>query len=315
MTEPKISVHMLAKEETELGRRLFLSAVESVLEADYAHQLVILDNGCKPEIIKDVEDLTLKYFDQDRIDWTSIVESDSRDFSELRNKCLELTRDECSHFHWIDTDEIYPKNSLDKIKRVLVQQDPAAVMNYFTHFMIDPLQWQLQQNKINVYKLVPGLRWNKAVHEHLLGYDEKNVIAANAHYLHFGYIRPQWMQALKWLRYDVWEKGHANGYREYFDEGWNKVVDYYHDDRTPNQCLEDRREYCQPYEGSYPPAFRKYILDPWDSSRLQWDDWLDSIMDWQTWVEWQVEREAKGSWKETIGWACRHIGLREKLDE
>jgi len=306
----RISVHMLAKEDTALGHMMFKAAVQAVLGTQYAHQLVIVDNGCSPDIIGDIEKTVGQY----SLTSVEIVKDGAKDFAALRNRCLDLTADECTHFHWIDTDEVYPESSLQRIKEIAVKHDPAAIMSYFTHFMIDPVTWQMQQEKTNFYKLHSGIRWELPVHEHLVGYDKKNVKASNAHYLHFGYIRPQWIQALKWLRYMVWEKGNANHYREYYDDGWKKVVAYYSDTRNPNQCLEDRRDYCQKYTGKYPPAFLINLMDPWASSRLTWDGWLEKVMskEWEFWRQWQVKRTELGSWKDTIGWACEQMGLQEK---
>jgi hypothetical protein len=177
--------------------------------------------------------------------------------------------------------------------------------------MIDPTQWQEQQHKVNVYKITPNMKWDLPVHEHLVGYDKSKVVFSNMPYHHFGYIRPQWVQALKWLKYDVWHKGNANQYREYFDENWDKVVDYYTDSRTPDQCLEDRRPYCQKFISDYPEPFERRIIEPWVGSGKTWNEWLREIGDWSFWDEWNSKRAELGSWKATIGWACEEYGLQE----
>jgi len=302
MSEPKISVHILAKETTELGNRLFESCVQSILDADYAYEIIIVDNGCEPGLV----DGQWGECQITVIDGTNIA-----DFAALRNLALEYTGKDCTHFHWIDTDECYPKETLSKLKEMAKNDNISAITTWFWHFMIDPTQWQEQQNKTNFYKLVPGIKWELPVHEHLVGYDKTKVAHLNASYHHYGYIRPQWVQALKWIKYDVWQKGNANHYREYYDGGWEKVVDYYSDERTPDQCLEDRRSYCSKYIGNHTDGFEKNIIEPWIDSGKTWNEWLKTINDCTMWDEWEEKRKELGSWKDTISWACERYGLKE----
>jgi hypothetical protein len=170
----------------------------------------------------------------------------------------------------------------------------------------------MEERKVNVYKLTNAIKWDLPVHEHVINYDQTKVVDANLQYLHFGYIRPQWIQALKWMRYEVWSKGHSNCYREYFDEGHDKVVDYYSDTRTPDQCVDDRRNVCIQYTGSFPNPFIKNVLMPWQDSKLRWNEFLESVSDFSFWDKWQEKRQELGSWKNTIKWACEEAGFPEK---
>lgn len=309
--EAKISVHILAKETTEFGRRLFKACLEDLLEAGYAHEIIVVDNGCSGDVRDMAKGMLNTVFDEKGVGWAWTID-ESKDFAALRNRALKVTSKDCTHFHWIDTDECYPADTLQKLKDMCQDMSFSAIMSYFTHFMIDPTQWQQTENKINLYKIVPGLRWELPVHEHLVGYDKERVGWANVEYHHYGYIRPQWVQALKWLRYDVWHKGHANHYREYFDEGWDKIMDYYSDERTPNQCLIDRKPYCQKYIGKYTEGFKRNVLYPWDKSGLLWEEWLkNEVGGWEFWEQWEEKRKELGSWKATIGWACKEYGLEE----
>ena len=311
MSEPKISVHILAKETTELGARLFESCVESILDADYAHEIIVIDNGCDIDLGGEVKLGRVRKLMKGFPHTWDYDARDKTDFAELRNMALHATSPECTHFHWIDTDECYPKETLSKLKETAKNDNISAITTWFWHFMIDPTMWQEQQNKTNFYKLVPGIKWELPVHEHLVGYDKTKVAALNASYHHYGYIRPQWVQALKWIKYDVWQKGNANHYREYFDGGHDKVVDYYSDGRTPDECLEDRRPYCSKYIGAHTDGFEKNIIEPWIDSGKTWNEWLKTINDCTIWDEWQEKRKELGSWKDTIGWACERYGLKE----
>lgn len=324
--EPKVSVHILAKETTGFGKLLMVAAVESIYKAGYADEIVIVDNGCAEEIIHAARLVIppavaiggpkgIIECDVPHVHIIKNTETDS--FADLRNLALDYTRERgvCNYFHWVDTDECYPPETFDKIKKAMAEHEPAAIMNYFIHFMINPTLWQETQNKIHIYKITPELRWELPVHEHVVGYDKDNIINTNMPYFHYGYIRPQWVQAIKWLRYDVWHHGHANGYREYFDEGWDKVVDYYTDGRTPDQCLEDRRtSVCKEYDGGHPEAFVKYILEPWQESGKPWEEWVNEAVSDDLWDRWKQKREELGSWKSTIAWACEEAGFPEKKD-
>jgi len=169
MKEPKISVHILAKETTDLGYRLFKSCVESIIEEkNYAYEIIIIDNGCRNKMVFNCE--------QERIKWFYLP--NVTNFGELRNKALKETSEECTHFHWVDTDECYPRDTLAKLKELAKNDDISAITTWFWHFMIDPTQWQEQQNKTNFYKLVPGIKWELPVHEHLVGYDKSKVVIA-----------------------------------------------------------------------------------------------------------------------------------------
>jgi hypothetical protein len=122
MGEPRISVHILAKENTELGRKFFLSAVEAVLEADYASDIVVVDNGCDNDIMSDVTDLLNDGFDTKGVQWSIESRPRCEDFAQLRNIALDRSREKgMTHFHWIDTDEVYPKRTLDRIKDILIK--------------------------------------------------------------------------------------------------------------------------------------------------------------------------------------------------
>lgn len=305
-----VDVHILAKEDTDLGKRMFKASVENIAKSNYANNLIIIDNGCN---IKLLDEVIEHYAVHAKGKYPILLHSNLTDFSALRNLALTHSRIHgVEYFHWIDTDECYPPEVLQRLKQIIDTQSPDAINNMFVHFMIEPDYWQDQFPKHNIFKITKDIRWELPVHEHVVGYGS-NVVHTNLFYHHYGYIRPQWVQALKWIRYDLWHHGHANGYREYYDDHWKKVVDYYSDTRTPDQCLEDRWSYCTAFDGQHTQPFMDLIHTPWKVSGLSWNEWLASTNDFSVWQRWQEMREIKGSWKETIGWACNTIGLTEKL--
>lgn len=312
MSEPKISVHILARENDELGRLFFQSCLQCLVDAKYAHQIIIVDNGCSD----DVKDMVWDFSDEFE-KFIVITDNIETKFDKLRNSALNHTASECTHMHWIDSDECYPQHTLEGIKNTIVDNPDAGIIHtWFWHFMLEPDKYQLTQHKDNIFNLNyrDSLKWEGYVHEKLLGIPfEAPKIHTNLDYLHFGYIRPQWQQAIKWIKYEILVHGHANLYREYFDESHNKIVDYYSDERTPDQCLDDRKSFCQLYEGEYPESFKELILNRWINSGKDWEGFLEEIVDNSVWKEWQEDRILKGSWKDTIGWICKRIGMPERI--
>ena len=325
----KVSVHILAKETDGFGKLLFKSCIECLLLARYAHEIIIIDNGCREDIVS-LADSLLKEAVADGVLHNYVIHKQlgTDDFSALRNKAMELMSPEANRLHWIDTDECYPEFTLNEIKNICEVKDPAAIRLNFFHHMISPSLYQEIYPKVNVYKIVPGLKWEFKVHEHLVGYNKEDIYETGLYYLHFGYVRPQWQQAIKWLKYDVWDRGHANGYREYRDDENSPTKDYYRDDRTPDQCLDDRIPHCKEFDfnkWTFSIPFADNVLDKWAKSGLEWKEWVNrevgpsSSIDGVVvpgsdfWREWQNKRVELGSWKSTIGWCCEELGFKEKI--
>lgn len=313
MTEPKISVHILAKETDNFGKLLFESTIQCLLDAKYAYQIIVIDNGCGYSAMKSIDMMCNSAVNSGILPVYTKIEAEGDSFAALRNQAIEKIDPVCTHLHWIDTDECYPMVTCAAIKEIIRQTDANALQLNFTHFMITPSLYQEVYPKINVHRIKPELKWTGEVHETLV-YDKSEVIVTDLHYLHFGYIRPQWQTAIKWLRYDVWQHGHANAYRQFNDDGVTK--DYYTDDKTPDQCLDDRLTVAKTYDPDkygFPRPFVDFVLMPWVDSRLSWNDWVNEMVGTEIWERWQDKREELGSWKATIGWICEESGFKEKI--
>ena len=299
----KISVHIIAKEDTNLGRHFIDSCLTSIV--GYADELILIDNGCSSEV-KEVIQKFCPYF-------PSFVYKESKlsDFASLRNECLKSTGSDVDYFHWIDTDEIWFPVELVKLKSFLQTTDANRVATNLIHFMGDPFHFQEIYPKFNIFKMPKDrskIKWRGGVHESLdLGGKSVNT-AFN--YLHFGYCREQWRICLRWLHYAILEFGNVNCYRQYNDKG--KTLDYFTDQRTPDQIIDDRVPISHEYSGGYPSFVEKWIRLH-EVSNHTWDEWLKKNDDQSFWLDWQELREQKGNWKDTLKDIVAKMGWKEKL--
>lgn len=245
-----ISTHIISKEYTNLGIRFLNGCLRSLYDSGYPNEIILVDNGSSKEVFDVYDHWKEKFID---IDCPLIVhKSDSKDFTSLRNLCLEKTNPQANFIHWQDSDEIYYPSTLDVLKEFILPECKSAskIWSQFLHFMIHP--WMVQDlcSKDNIFPYSKNLVWKSSVHEHMYGLSDGPEIEGPARYVHLGYIRSQFRTTIKWLLYDYIAHGHINGYKLeniQKEDGSIEQKHYFRDWRNPNNTLWDRRPLCSPY--------------------------------------------------------------------
>lgn len=302
-----LSVHIIAKETTNFGMRLFKACLESI--KGYPDELIIVNDGCAPEILQMIFSIT----GQGGYGNVKVISAQDEkglsDFTSLRQIALKHTSPQCTFWHWIDTDEVYYPEQLKSLKDILhTNENVSSYITTLWHFMKDPFNYQYQEIKRNIYRYHPDTKWNKTVHEHVIDTVAGENIHTQFTYLHFGYCRTQIEIMVKWLRYAHLEHGNCNCYRT--EAG--TTLPYFRDWRTPNSIIDDRP--LRKFELHYPEpvmtilaeymsmkcsSWEEYLfkIDPeiakhwydWKekvtSGTLTWNDWIDQIVKDHGWIE------------------------------
>ena len=294
---PRVSVHIIARETDELGVAFFRSCLESL--RGYADQIVIVDNGCRPEGLDLPRRLDLA------CPVTIVPMPQERDFSRLRNAALAATESSITHIHKIDTDEVYFPDTLVSLKVFVAEAEHARTSVRLIHLMIEPSFVESIQDKEVVFRRTPDLRWEGAVHESANCSNHGVTAAGPAVFLHLGYCRPQWQTMLKWLQYAVLQEGSVSPYeREYVD---GVRVPWFRAGRTPDTILEARRPHLQRYDGVYPPSTACWLED-FAAAKLSWREWIAGKTDSGLWRKWQDKRSECGCWEDTLTFALSLAG-------
>lgn len=299
----RVSVQIVAKETTPLGRLFFSCCLQALLDSRWPNEIVVVDNGCSADVLEMLEGFQLKFAGKD-VTVKVLQMPQNSTYAELRNAGMTMIDPQTTIYHWIDTDEVYIPYKLDQMREFLEDMDqPLKQMyTYFYHFMFNPWTWQFKATKNNVFAYHPGLHWTKGVHEQVDNLLPGRVIQTDVEYLHFGYLRPQWQTCLKWLHYDMIEHGHVNRYKDEPLEDQHKQVytlPYFREWRTPNTIVDDRLDECKkniPWPKHKVPSAAMPIYTQAD----RWQDFLLEIEDQTFWHAWQAMAETAGSWRDTL---------------
>lgn len=162
----------------------FLAAMlDSIAEA--ASLAIVNDNGPDPS----PHAATLAASRFGREDRLIVDRTPFTDFSAARNRCLRL-HSECSEAKWIafiDADEVHGP----RIQRIAANLDrvPEAydyVDGYTWHFFGSFEYYTSIERRMMFFRYRPGIRWEGAVHERLVGLTGKRV-AIPYIYAHYGH--------------------------------------------------------------------------------------------------------------------------------
>lgn len=302
-----VSVHIIAKETTNFGNKLFKACLESL--KGYPDELIIVDDGCSPEVRKMISDTVHDGFPSVKL-ISAQNEKASTDFTSLRQVCLKHTSPQTTFWHWIDTDEVYYPEQLQALKNELHnREDASAYVTTLWHFMRDPFSYQYQEIKRNVYRYDPLTKWNKTVHEHVIDAHPGHNIQTSINYLHLGYCRTQYETMIKWLRYVLLEHKNCDAYRREVVEG--KTIPYLRDWRTPNAILNDRP--VQKFTNHYPTSMNS-MFEEFLSMKCTWDEYLLKIDPeiGQEWLEWNDKvQSGKATWADWIDFIIAKNGWKE----
>lgn len=301
-----VSVHIIAKETTNFGLKLFKACLESL--KNYPDELIIVDDGCSSIVREMIIEVTKSGYGIVKL-ISAEKEKSAENFTSLRQTALRYTSPQTTFWHWIDTDEVYYPEELSSIKAMLhSNENVSAYVTTLWHFMKDPFHYQYQEIKRNIYRYHPDTKWNKTVHEHVINEHPGVNISTRFSYLHFGYCRTQIETMEKWLRYAILEHGNANCYRT--ENGTN--LPYLRDWRTPNTIIDDRplKKFEPHYPESLMPMFDEYMnmkCVSWDEYLFKidqeignsWYSWRDKVNSGKaTWNDWIDETIKKNEWKE-----------------
>lgn len=315
MSDPFVSVHMIAKENTNLGMKFLDACFQSLIEARYPNELVFIDNGCASYVKEKVRDIYVKKFKDFDCNLKIIDFPDNTDFCNLRNQCILNTYENTDYMHWIDTDEVYYPEDLDILKHHKMKEieNISMIWTFFYHFIIDPFNVQADNKKTktdaqlgpndirsikdNVFGFHKDIRWkpNELVHEHIANKKGGYELESECNYLHYGYVRQQWRIFLKWLHYAKLEFGSVDCYKKHGE---------LHNDRSPNQIISDRKKITVPYPNlvsihqNLPDAAIELINGC--TNEAEWLEYMDKLDSNQFWLDWIKDYEAKGNWADTL---------------
>ncbi len=292
MAKPYISVQIVAKENTVFGGKVFEACLKSLLSADYASQIVVVDNGCSTLVREMCSYLLHKFCGS----WV-LSDSDGTDFSSVRNTAINLTDPETDYIHWIDTDEVYYPDKLNELAVHLGEQEESVVVLNLVHFMVHPNVLQAVYPKDVIHRYNHKLAWGRGVHESLQHRSPGGTRHYSMPYLHYGYCRRQWRTALKWLHYDYIEHGHVNHYKMENVNG--EMIPYFRHNRTPDQVVADRVLVSTPFTDIYPQSVVDLGLCGW-VDEASWVSYLQSLDSDEFWDEWQEMSNKLGNWEDTL---------------
>lgn len=302
-----LSVHIIAKETTNFGLKLFKACLDSL--KTYPDELIIVDDGCSTQVREMIVSTTQSGYGVVKV-VSAEKERSAENFTSLRQTALKYTSPNATFWHWIDTDEVYYPEQLALLKEALhTQENVSAYVTTLWHFMKDPFHYQYQEVKRNVYRYHSNTKWNLSVHEHVIDTYAGSNISTTLAYLHFGYCRTQIETMSKWLRYSILEHGNCDTYRREVVDG--KTIPYFRDWRNPNSIVDDRplKKFELHYPDSLMPMFNEYMgmkcswedylfkIDPEIGN--EWLAWKDKVASGKvTWNDWIDEEVKKNGWKE-----------------
>lgn len=301
-----LSVHIIAKENTNFGLRLFKACLDSL--KNYPDELIVVDDGCSPEVREMIISTTASGYGVVKL-ISAEKERSSDNFTSLRQTALKFSSPQTTFWHWIDTDEVYYPEDLVSLKNQLHSSESAsAYVTTLWHFMKDPFHYQYQEIKRNIYRYHPNTKWNKTVHEHVIDTYPGDNISTKYTYLHFGYCRTQVETMTKWLRYALLEHGNCDIYRK--ESGTDKP--YLRDWRTPNAIIDDRP--LKKFELHYPDSLMPMLNEYMSMKCSSWDDYLFKIDPkiGNDWFEWRDKvQSGKATWSDWIDTVVKEQGWKE----
>jgi len=188
-------------------------AIRSI--ADIADEIVVVDTGSTDgtiSVLRGMLDLAgkMRVF---RHRWRD-------DFAEARNYALD--RSNCDWIMWLDDDEEVPKESVEKIGK-LIEGDPVGYI-----FFLDGPELSGHTPQLRLFPRVSGARWRYAVHEQIapalieagIRIEER----PDVRIYHYGYSDPARIHA-SWVRNGMIAKRHLSD-GEWYEEIYRSYLEY-----------------------------------------------------------------------------------------
>jgi glycosyltransferase involved in cell wall biosynthesis len=258
-----ISGQLIVRERTEFGGRLVSACLESL--RGFLDEVIIVNNGCSEE----VHGMIMSQMKEWPTEYTFVMHGEDADFSTLRNFALANM---CPKADWVfqfDSDDIFWPEKLVLVKDKMRQVRECCLYGHFYHLMEVPFIYQGMYKHRHLYPVSPCMGWEKAVHEKLMGVHEKEEDSGLV-WTHWGYTRSVIATAIKWVHYQVLEKGNADCYKQ----------DCLFSGRGIEHILDDRQPLCTPYKEKFPPAAQKWLVDGYNASHSHtWQDWVTGELD------------------------------------
>lgn len=257
-----ISGQLIVRERTEFGGRLVSACLESL--RGFLDEVIIVDNGCSEEVYGMIAAQM-----KDCPDEYTVTMHGPADFATLRNFALAKMSPHADWLFQFDSDDIFWPDKLARMKDKVRNVREICLYGHFYHFMETPFIYQGMLKHRHLYPVTPGMKWEGAVHERLMGVPEKEEDSGLV-WTHWGYTRSVIATAIKWVHYQILEKGNADCYKSncLFSE------------RGIEHILDDRRPLCTLYKDKFPPAAQKWLIDGYNISRSHtWQDWVTDELD------------------------------------
>lgn len=201
MSEPKISLCMIAKNEAPVLRRCLDAAREAVDE------IILVDTGSTDETAAIAASCGAKVFHHP---WND-------DFSQARNRSLDHATGDW--ILWLDADEVLQPGGGKAIRKAVCDREKAVYLLSFTNILDEGKQTHYLMPRLFLRR--PEIRFVNVIHEQILGpaesYAKKNGLqcgVCEARVLHFGYSESEMQR-----------KGKVEKYQKLFEKQLRQTPD------------------------------------------------------------------------------------------
>jgi hypothetical protein len=191
-----------------------------------------------------------------------IVNEDERDFSKLRNLCIDAGQSG-DVFIKLDADDVHYAEGVKLVFDFMESSDDVSTcIGQFYHHRRDPWQYQSLHRKDIFFKQNADTRWEKPVHESLEGLQGQR-LEVDYSYHHFGYCKSRSELMYHWINYDILEFGKV----ERYDTSSVEAVDP--DKDMHGQFAPDAN---QKYEGEFPEEVNWMFDGTLEKRGMKWDE-------------------------------------------
>jgi glycosyltransferase involved in cell wall biosynthesis len=252
--------HMIAREESWFSAMLMASSLRSVAPA--VDKIILIDNGCSDLCVEIYEQALREIHKDHGVDTDTHVDPDERNFSNLRNMCIDAGQTG-DIFIKLDADDVHYAKGVKEVFDYM-DQNPhfSMVIAQFYHHRRDPWQYQSLHRKDIFFRQHEDTRWEKSVHESLEGLPGK-YIECDYKYHHFGYCKSRSELLSHWINYDVLEFGKV----ERYDMSSVETVD-------PNKDMHGqfKTEENQKYNDKFPAEVDWMFDGTLEQRGMKWDE-------------------------------------------
>jgi glycosyltransferase involved in cell wall biosynthesis len=251
---------MIAKEESWFSAMLMASSLRSVAPA--VDKIILIDNGCSDLCVDIYKQALRDASNQHGVSVDTSIEPTERDFSKLRNMCIDAGQTG-DIFIKLDADDVHIASGVKQVFDFMEQKpELAIVFGQFYHHRRDPWQYQSLHKKDIFFRQYADTRWGKAVHESLAGLHGE-AIECDYKYHHFGYCKSRSELLSHWINYDILEFGKVERYDTSTVESVDPKKDMHGQFKT---------EENQKYDGKFPVEVDWMFDGTLEKRGMKWDE-------------------------------------------